>query len=124
MALSEHEQRMLEQIERALFDDDPKFAQSVNPARIRRRRPVAAVVCSILGLVSLIVGAMVATLVSPPFGIGLAVVGFLLMVTGVALFVYGIPGHGGVPSGGSTPKVTSPLSNRMEERLRRRFDQE
>ncbi|MCW2634168.1 MAG: hypothetical protein JWQ99_535, partial [Blastococcus sp.] len=26
MPLSEHEQRLLEQIERALVDDDPKFA--------------------------------------------------------------------------------------------------
>lgn len=124
MALSEHEQRMLAQIEQALFDDDPKFAQSVNPARIRRRRPVAAVVSSIAGLLCLIVGAMLATLVNPAIGIGLAVIGFLLMVTGVALFVYGLPGQGGPQQVGATPKVASSLSNRMEERLRRRFDQE
>ncbi|MCW2506870.1 MAG: hypothetical protein JWP68_18, partial [Modestobacter sp.] len=29
MPLSEHEQRLLEQIERALVDDDPKFASTV-----------------------------------------------------------------------------------------------
>ena len=29
MALSEHEQRLLEQIERALYAEDPKFASTV-----------------------------------------------------------------------------------------------
>ena len=40
MPLSEHEQRLLEQIERALVDDDPKFASSVRTGerRIRARR--------------------------------------------------------------------------------------
>ena len=40
MPLSEHEQRMLDEIERALYEDDPKFATSVNVSRIRRRRPI------------------------------------------------------------------------------------
>ena len=39
--LSEHEQRLLEQIERALVDDDPKFASTVRTvdrrSRARRR---------------------------------------------------------------------------------------
>src|SRR5690606_28865048 len=33
MPLSEHEQRMLDEIERALYQDDPKFATSVNVTR-------------------------------------------------------------------------------------------
>ena len=40
MPLSEHEQRLLEQIERALVDDDPKFASSVRTGdrRLKSRR--------------------------------------------------------------------------------------
>ena len=40
MPLSEHEQRLLEQIERALVDDDPKFASSVRTGdrRLKARR--------------------------------------------------------------------------------------
>ena len=42
MPLSEHEQRLLEQIERALVDDDPKFASSVRTGD--RRGDLVAVV--------------------------------------------------------------------------------
>lgn len=124
MALSEHEQRMLDQIEQALFDDDPKFAQSVNPARIRRRRPVLAVSLFLAGLAALISGAMIATLWIFALGVAVTVIGFMLMVTGVGLFVYGQPGGASGGTAKSTPPVASSLSNRMEERLRRRFEQE
>lgn len=123
MALSEHEQRMLDQIEQALFADDPKFASTVNVSKMRRRRPVLAVTLAVLGLLALVGGAIVATLVLPAAGIPLAVVGFIAMVAGVGLLVYGVPGKRG-GSGGQAPskKVASPLSSRMEERFRRRFD--
>ncbi len=46
------------------------------------------------------------------------------MVAGVGLLVYGIPGHrAAADSNVSNKKVTSPLSSRMEERFRRRFDE-
>ena len=53
MPLSEHEQRMLDEIERALYEDDPKFATSVNVSRIRRRRPIVAGCLFVAGLVAL-----------------------------------------------------------------------
>ena len=56
MPLSEHEQRMLDEIERALYHDDPKFATSVDVSRIRRRRPILAAAAFIAGLVLLVVG--------------------------------------------------------------------
>ena len=37
MPLSEHEQRLLDQIEQALYADDPKFAATVRSARSRSR---------------------------------------------------------------------------------------
>ncbi|WP_036341244.1 DUF3040 domain-containing protein, partial [Modestobacter caceresii] len=37
MPLSEHEQRLLEQIERALVDDDPKFASTVRTGDRRQK---------------------------------------------------------------------------------------
>ncbi len=125
MALSEHEQRMLDAIEQALFEDDPKFHSAVNPARMRRRRPALAIALFCFGLAALIGGAMIATLVLAWVGIPLAVIGFLLMVTGVALLVYGAPGRGGsVPADSPKGPTASPLASRMEERLRRRFDQD
>ena len=37
MPLSEHEQRLLDEIEQALYAEDPKFASSVRSARPRNR---------------------------------------------------------------------------------------
>ncbi len=59
MPLSEHEQRLLDQIERALYQDDPKFATSVRSSDLRthtRRRLVRAGLVLGLGVVLLLVG--------------------------------------------------------------------
>jgi Protein of unknown function (DUF3040) len=51
--LSEHEQRVLEQIERALYADDPKFAATVrgiDPEVYRRRRLVRAALATAAGV--------------------------------------------------------------------------
>ena len=37
MPLSDHEQRLLEQMERALYAEDPKFATTMRGADLRRR---------------------------------------------------------------------------------------
>ena len=126
MPLSEHEQRMLDQIERALYQDDPKFANSVDERRIRRRRPFIAGTAFLIGLVSLVSGVMLAQNQDRlGIGIALSVIGFLVMVSGVALLVFGQPAGRGAVVGSATPKKTSSsLSDRMEERFRRRFDQE
>lgn len=121
MALSEHEQRMLDAIEHALFEDDPKFASNVNPARMRRRRPVLAVVLFVVGLVALVVGVIAAQSLFA-LGVVVSVVGFVVMVCGVGLFVYGVPGGHSMADPRKPGKAASPLSTRMEERFRRRFD--
>jgi hypothetical protein len=57
--LSEHEQRVLEQIERALYADDPKFAATVrgiDPRTLVRRRIIRSVAGVIVGLAVLPVG--------------------------------------------------------------------
>src|SRR5580658_3741742 len=51
--LSEHEQRQLEQIERALYAEDPKFAQAVrakDPRVHYKRRIVEAAIGFLLGV--------------------------------------------------------------------------
>ena len=59
MPLSEHEQRLLEQIERALYAEDPKFASTVRGGRLRkptRRRRVQGVALFVVGLALLVLG--------------------------------------------------------------------
>ena len=96
MPLSEHEQRMLDEIERALYEDDPKFATSVNVSRIRRRRPIVAGCLFVAGLVALVVG-VIATQSFLAVGVVVSVIGFLTMVAAVGLFVFGQPGQRGPP---------------------------
>ena len=62
MPLSEHEQRLLDQIERALIAEDPKFASTVRAGRLRRpsrRRRIQGLGLFVLGLVLLVVGVAV-----------------------------------------------------------------
>ena len=78
MPLSEHEQRLLEQMERALYQEDPKFASSLRHARsggLDRRRVALGAVGTVAGLALVLVG--VATSL-PVVG----VLGFVVMVAG------------------------------------------
>ena len=62
MPLSEHEQRMLDQIESALYAEDPKFASSVRGGNLRApstRRRLQGVGLFVLGLAMLVAGVAV-----------------------------------------------------------------
>ena len=123
MPLSEHEQRMLDEIERALYEDDPKFATSVNVSRIRRRRPIVAGCVFVAGLVALVVG-VIATQSFLAVGVIVSVIGFLLMVSAVGLFVFGQPSAKaakGVGQGRSQgqPVVGQPDGGALPSALRR-----
>lgn len=79
MPLSEHEQKMLEQLEHALANEDPRFASHMrgNPASpLRRRRLIIGGIGVLVGLVLVIVGIQTTMWV----GAG----GFALMVAAVA----------------------------------------
>ncbi|MFC4001098.1 DUF3040 domain-containing protein [Prauserella oleivorans] len=130
MPLSEHEQRLLEQIERELYAEDPKFASTVRGAKMRRptrRRRIQGIALFVVGVGLLVLGVVV------PFRVAeiplISVLGFLVMFFGVLLAVTAMRTRGGSDdqSGGSgTPgaKQTrrSSFTQRMEERFRQRFD--
>ncbi|MDX6225960.1 MAG: hypothetical protein QOJ92_1763 [Frankiales bacterium] len=85
MPLSEHEQRLLEQIERALYAEDPKFASSVRSTDLKRhyrRRIVKGGALFVVGL-AVLLGGTVSKLI--PVG----VLGFLLMLAGALVAVAG-----------------------------------
>lgn len=85
MPLSEHEQRMLEQMERALYAEDPKFATALEGSGLRtytRRRVYQAVAGFLVGIALLMAG-MVAQ------QIWISVVGFLVMLGCAVLAVTG-----------------------------------
>ena len=129
MPLSEHEQRLLEQIERALYAEDPKFASTVRGGRLRRptrRRRAQGIALFVVGLVLLVTGIVLTSLtVGATMYLFISAGGFLLMLGGAVLAV------GSMRAGGAAPEATAQaepekggFTGRMEERFRRRFEQD
>ena len=84
MPLSEHEQRILDEIEKRLAEEDPRLAESVSRTSLTThliRRIRWSLLVFILGF------AMLMLFVLPQFGLWAAVVGFVLMLAS-ALLVY------------------------------------
>ncbi|MBE1548794.1 hypothetical protein GGC64_002818 [Mycobacterium sp. OAS707] len=132
MPLSDHEQRMLDQIESALYAEDPKFASSVRGGTLRApsaRRRLQGAALFVIGLAMLICGVAFKATMIGSFPI-LSVIGFLVMFGGVIFAITGPRVSGGRAAGaeqsarqkrakGSGGSFTS----RMEDRFRRRFDE-
>ncbi len=134
MPLSEHEQRLLEQIERALYAEDPKFASSVSGGRMSkpaRRRRIQGALLFVVGLVLLVAGVAVKSLWIGDVPV-VSIVGFLAMLGGALLAVTSIGARkkGAAQEGEQQAPDQSAdggnggFTNRMEERFRRRFEQE
>ena len=146
MPLSEHEQRMLDEIESALYAEDPKFASAVRGRHVwapNARRRLQAVVILLVGLAMLIVGVAVPSLRLGGFPI-VSLIGFVVMFAGGVMVMLGTPwgrheptaapqSTGGKSAGGGKPKMSkagrggkqkrqSSFTERMEERFRKRFD--
>ncbi|MEV7029745.1 DUF3040 domain-containing protein [Streptomyces sp. NPDC093272] len=127
MPLSEHEQRMLEQMERALYAEDPKFATALEGSGLRsytRRRVYQAAAGFLVGIALLMAG-MVAK------QIWVSVVGFLVMLGCAVLAVTGWrkapkPGEqpAGAPQARRQVRPKRSMMNRIEERWQRRRDEQ
>ncbi|MEO9324678.1 DUF3040 domain-containing protein [Nocardioides sp. C4-1] len=139
MPLSEEELRLLEQMERALVEEDPKFASTLRGTTMRataRRRAILAGFVFAAGIALLFVGVLTEWYVG--------IVGFGLMLGGALLFMSTLRGRQAAgpadqqgtahPSGLTSfqggrrerrsrsrgPKA--PFMERMEERWRKRKD--
>ena len=94
MPLSDHEQRMLDQIESALYAEDPKFASSVRGGGLRApsaRRRLQGAALFVIGLAMLVCGVAFKATMIGSFPI-LSVFGFLVMFGGVVFAITGQPG--------------------------------
>ncbi|MDQ0683213.1 MULTISPECIES: DUF3040 domain-containing protein [Streptomyces] len=131
MPLSEHEQRMLEQMERALYAEDPKFASALEGSGLRtytRRRVYQAVAGFLVGIALLMAG-MVAKQV------WLSVMGFLVMLGCAVLAVTGwrkapkpgeqaAAGAPGAPRTRGQGRQKRSMMDRIEQRWQRRRDEQ
>lgn len=136
MPLSEEELRLLEQMERALVEEDPKLASTLRGTslqRAARRRAILAGVVFVTGVAVLMTGVI---LTMPVVGI----LGFVVMLLSATVAVSSLRSpaaahtrharetrHGGlgVVDGGRKhrphrPRTSASFLERMEERWRRR----
>ncbi len=84
MPLSEHEQRLLDQIERALYAEDPKFASAVrasDPRNRARRRLWLSGLLFVSGIMLLFAG----VIVGQQGGTAVGLAGFLIMFAAAVL---------------------------------------
>jgi predicted lipid-binding transport protein (Tim44 family) len=132
VSLSEHEQRQLEQIERALRASDPRFADAVRAAdpRVHYKRRITGAALGFLIGVGLLLAGVVANVI--PIAVG----GFVVMLAcslWAATSYQRMTGNPTAKAGGSGVKmrraangrqarshVGSGLMGRLEERWRRR----
>ena len=129
MALSNEEQRLLEQMEAALAAEDPKLVNALRGTgtrRVHRRRAALAGVGFFAGLVLLLVGMSTHIVFS--------VLGFVIMVAAAVIAIYSWQHVGNSVDVGRGPdRPTSPQGSRtpsnqgfmdkMEERWRKRRDE-
>lgn len=132
--LSEHEQRLLDQIERALYAEDPKFASAVrstDPQVHYKRRILKSVVGLVLGICLFMGGVIINAM---PVGIVISAVGFLLMcfccVWGLTSWkrMAGVGTEADAARAAPAPgpakaKAKVGFMERLEERWRRRHDE-
>ena len=142
MELSEEELRLLEQMERALVEEDPKLASTLRGTsfqRAARRRMVLGGAILVVGVGLLIAAVLVGE--NQVVRTVMGVLGFVVMLGGAILALTSArsPGHHpaspkvrasgrsgfGVVDGGRThrprrQRSSSPFMERMEERWRRR----
>lgn len=128
MPLSDREQRLLDQMERALYDEDPKFATTLRKSTARAfngRQLFLAVLLFAAGMAAMLGGVATAAVV-------LGVFGFIVMLAAVMVGMSAL----------RPPKVTTPRTSarrgsapaadatgasfmgKVEERWRRRRDHE
>ena len=126
MPLSEHEQRLLEQMEKALYAEDPKFATALRQnsgTKPNRGRAALGVIAFLLGVLVMMVGAVTSV-------IAVGGLGFVVMLMGALLTYAGVRGKpataeaagDGNPRHPSTKRAKPGLSSRLEDRWRRRRD--
>lgn len=133
MPLSEHEQRLLEQMERALYAEDPKFVSSLRGTDLRshyRRRALASAVGFVLGVVLLMTGVVSTVWIVGVFGFVLMLASALFAVTSWRKVSGGgeaarsnVTSIKGGRTKGRTKGPKRGMTERFEDRWRKRRDE-
>lgn len=122
MPLSEHEQRILDEIERRLADEDPKFARGVQantPLGQSMRRLRRAVAGFVAGLVLLVAG-----LLFPDAFFFFGIASFGVMLASAVVIAQSAKSIGRKRAAVPDRPRRETWIDRMEERWKNRFDKD
>ena len=134
MPLSEEELRLLEQMERALVQEDPKFASTLRGTSFRRSARKKAILAAVVfaGGVAILMSGAISELI--PVGIA----GFVIMLVSATYCLATLRGHASAANAsGATdpglvddghrvarrPRSSAGFMERLEQRWRRRRDE-
>jgi hypothetical protein len=131
--LSDHEQRLLEQMERALYQEDPKFASSLRHGRgggLNRKRIVVGCLAALTGLGVVVAGVATSLPAVGVFGFALMVAGAVWAWSSARTDPQAKAAAGGGPAGPArgpaapqartSGPTASPFMTKMEQRWRKR----
>ena len=115
MALSEHEKRLLDQMEAALLTEDPKLATTLSGTKmpLARNRSLLAIALLALGLAT-IFGGLIAKVTL------IGVIGFLIALSGLILLLSSIGAVAKAAQSPRSPRKGFGLSDRLEKRWEER----
>lgn len=122
MPLSEQEQRLLEEMERSLYQNDADFVATVGASRgrVNYTMLVAGILVGVLGVAALVTGVVIQQTV-------VGILGFVVMFVGVLLAVTPSRRMPAAPSArsatsGPAPRGRGSFMDRLNERWDRRMD--
>lgn len=116
MALSDHERRLLAEMEAALEADDPRLVSTMTgKVRTKQGGRIFQGGLLLLAGMAIVLGGLIAQIVP------VSLIGFLVALTGVVFVISNLGALGGARSGNKSPKPKkTPWTDRMEQRWDRR----
>jgi len=128
MPLSDREQQLLEQMERALIEEDPRFATSMRggPRQARNRRRLAIGIGGVLvGLGVILLGVTTKLVIVGSLGFALMVGAVIYAMTDKKATLQAVPTPGAAPprDGKAGKKTSSSFMDKMEKRWEQRRDE-
>jgi hypothetical protein len=115
MALSEREQRLLEEMERNLYNNEADVVTTLGTRHVPNYRAIAiGAIVALIGLVTMVVGVSQSLTV-------VGILGFAILFTGVMVAV-ATPGKPAQSSGKSAGAQSSPRSGTFMDQLNERWE--
>ncbi|MEO7446986.1 MAG: DUF3040 domain-containing protein [Humibacillus sp.] len=125
MALSEHEEALLQQMEEALYAEDPHFASRIRKSRSRqmgRGRVIIGVVAAVAGLALVVVSAMSSFIWIGAVGFAVMVAGIVYAITPSKTTLAAVDANGTPKPRATQPRAGAAKQGTFMERLEERWE--